>query len=263
MTPQEAQMLEDLVRKLQQTRLTEKDPDAEALLNESLGRDPDSLYKLAQTVLVQNLALNQARQQIEQLRQQPVPAEQPPARATSFLGALLGHHEPAAASAPPMPRAPQAPQYPPAAPVYYEPVPSGAGSFLRSAATTAAGVAAGALAFQGIESLLHGGSGYGGFGGMPVAGQPAEETIINNYYPDDRTSGGENRETVYDNPTNGPDMQPQGPYDAPTENDGAQLDDASYDPDSGLDSGDDSGLGDDYGDQPMDDGDSGGGDSFV
>ena len=64
---------------------------------------------------------------------------------------------------------------------------SGGGSFLRSAATTAAGVAAGALAFQGIESLMHGfgnASGFGGYGGSgfgEFGGRP-EETIINNYY---------------------------------------------------------------------------------
>src|ERR1700739_180424 len=87
MTPQEAQMLQDLVNKVEGTQLTEKDPDAEALLNDGLARDPDALYKLAQTVLVQNLALNQARNQLQaqadQLRQQSAPQ---PARATSFLG---------------------------------------------------------------------------------------------------------------------------------------------------------------------------------
>ena len=74
---------------------------------------------------------------------------------------------------------------------------------MRSAATTAAGVAAGALAFEGIESLMHGfgheagfggyggglgsgiGSGLGDFGGRP------EETVINNYY-DSPAPGGEN-----------------------------------------------------------------------
>ena len=52
---------------------------------------------------------------------------------------------------------------------------------------TAAGVAAGALAFEGIESLMHGfghaagygGSDLGGFGG----GAPREE-VVNNYYGD-------------------------------------------------------------------------------
>ena len=50
---------EDLVRKVRETQLTEKDPEAEQLLQNGLGSDPDAIYKLAQTVLVQNLALIQ------------------------------------------------------------------------------------------------------------------------------------------------------------------------------------------------------------
>jgi hypothetical protein len=276
MTPQEAQMLQDLVRKIQQTQLTEKDPDAEALLKDGLARDPDALYKLAQTVLVQNLALNQARQQIEQLRQQPAPASPPPARATSFLGSLLGHREPAAPSTPtpaaspapqyaaPPPPQYQAPQYQATPPAYSGPAPSGAGSFLRSAATTAAGVAAGALAFEGVESLLHGfGHGSGGeFGyggaGMPGAGAPVEETVINNYYDSPSDQSGQHQEAAYDDRGNGPDMQPQGPLDTSADaDDGAQFEDASYDPSSDL--------GSDYDDQQMDDSsfDDGGDDSLV
>lgn len=255
MTSQEAQMLQDLVRKVEGAELTEKDPDAEALLKDGLARDPDAIYKLAQTVLIQNMALDQARAQIQQLQQQGTPQQQP-ARATSFLGSLLHRNPPAAppssgyAQAAPPPYQTVPPQYQ-AAPVYYEPAPasSGAGSFLRSAATTAAGVAAGALAFEGIESLMHGfghgGGGYGGYGG----GAP-EETVINNYY--DSPQGGEReREASYG--SNGPDEQPQGPYQQASDDiggpdeqpqgpydDSAQLDDASYD------LGDDSGsFGDD------------------
>ena len=95
MTPQEAQMLQDLVQKVQGTELTEKDPDAEALLEDGLARDPDAIYKLAQTVLIQNLALQQASAQIQQLRQQPA-LQQPPAKATSFLGGLLHRNAPPA-----------------------------------------------------------------------------------------------------------------------------------------------------------------------
>jgi hypothetical protein len=60
---------------------------------------------------------------------------------------------------------------------------------------TAAGVAAGALAFEGIESLMHGfghAAGYGseqGFGGF--GGQRPVEEIVNNYYEDDRGDRGE------------------------------------------------------------------------
>ena len=93
MTPQERSMLEDLVRKVRETQLTEKDPEAEQLLQQGLGSDADAIYKLAQTVLVQNLALNQARAQIQQQIKQLQQAQQQPqpARATSFLGSLLGH----------------------------------------------------------------------------------------------------------------------------------------------------------------------------
>jgi hypothetical protein len=87
MTPQEAQMLQDLVRKVEGTQLTEKDPDAEALLNDGLSRDPDALYKLAQTVLIQNIALEQARGQMQRMQQQLAPPQPP--RATSFLGGLI------------------------------------------------------------------------------------------------------------------------------------------------------------------------------
>ena len=108
MTPQESSMLEDLVRKVEETELTEKDPEAEQLLQEGLGGDPDAIYKLAQTVLVQNLALNQARTQIQQMQQTQQQAQ--PARATSFLGGLLGHRDPA----PPAPQPQyQQPQYQP------------------------------------------------------------------------------------------------------------------------------------------------------
>ena len=196
MTPQEAQMLDDLVRKVEGTQLTEKDADAEALLQDGLARDPDAIYKLAQTVLIQNIALEQAHAQMQRMQQQLTPAQPPPARATSFLGSLL-HRNPApaqpastqpgyqavppqyAAQRPPAANWGPPPNYPPAGPEYGAPA---GGGFLRSAATTAAGVAGGMLAFEGVEHLLHGGmgGGFGGFGGP--GGMPVEETVVNNYY---------------------------------------------------------------------------------
>lgn len=207
MTPQESSMLEDLVRKVEATQLAEKDPEAEQLLQQGLSRDPDAIYKLAQTVLVQNLALNQARAQIQQMQQSQQQAQ--PARATSFLGGLLGHRDPAPPAPQPQDRqvphqqapAAQAPPQYATAPPYAVPVSSPAGSFLRSAATTAAGVAAGALAFEGVEALLHGfghGGGEWGGGGFGAGAPSVEETVINNYYDDPQQAGGfgEHRERV-------------------------------------------------------------------
>jgi hypothetical protein len=212
-TPQEEQLIGSLVERVNQTQLQEKDPDAEALLNKGLGPNPDALYILAQSVLIQNIALDQARAQVAQLQQQVQQARQQPAHATSFLGNLLGHRDPAP---PPQPTyiPPQQQAYapPPPPPPGYDPqyaqpqyIPAGQPSFLRGAMQTAAGVAAGALAFEGVESLLHGmggfghpgyGMGMGGFGmgpGMIGGGfeRPVEETVVNNYY--DQPGGQEHR----------------------------------------------------------------------
>src|ERR1700689_1429350 len=106
---------------------------------------------MAQTVLVQNIALEQAKAQVTQLQQQVQQVRQQPAHATSFLGSLLGHRDP---EPPPpqtqpayIPPPPPPPQY--AQPQYMQPqfVGGGQPSFLRGAMQTAAGVAAGALAF--------------------------------------------------------------------------------------------------------------------
>ena len=227
MTPQEQQLLTSLTQKINQTELQEKDPDAENLLGRELGANPDAIYILAQTVLVQNIALDQAKAQVAQLQQQLQQAQQArqqPAHTTSFLGRLLGEKdEPAprpspqgsgswgGQQAPPYQPVPQysQPQYVPPPPQYasqyppqqqYVPVQSGQPSFLRGAMQTAAGVAAGALAFEGVESILHGfghGGGYGMSGmdmgpGMGMGGgfgHPVEETVINNYYDEPGTRG--------------------------------------------------------------------------
>ena len=200
MTPQEEQLLNSLIDRLNQTPLQEKDPDAEALLNQRLSGNPDALYMLSQTVLVQNIALDQARGQVNQLQQQLQQLQQhpQPAHTTSFLGRLLGERD----DQPPRPQQ-QGPAYQPVPPQYatpaqpypqpqyqqaqYVPV-DGQPSFLRGAMQTAAGVAAGALAFEGVESILHGfghgGYGWGGpgIGGFGMGQRPVEETVINNYY---------------------------------------------------------------------------------
>ena len=214
MTPQEQQMLADLTTRINRTQLTEKDPEAEQFLNQKLSRNPDALYIMAQTALVQGYALEQALKQLAETRAQLQQAQQQPKHATSFLGGLFGSNDdpkPAPAQYQPVTsnppsgsyyaqqsNFPPAPQYaPPYGAPQYVPSQGGAfqqGGFLRSAMTTATGVAAGALAFEGIESLMHGfgghpgGQGFGDFGG---GGAPREE-IVNNYYGD--SSSGEHHE---------------------------------------------------------------------
>lgn len=246
-------MLQQLVQQVNRTPLNEKDPDAEALLKDGLARDPDALYKLAQIVLVQDISLHQAQARIQQLtaESQQQPAPQQPARASSFLGNLFHRDEPAPSSqaSGSTPQYQPVPNTPPPAPQYAQPQyppqtqyaqPSQGSSFLRSAATTAAGVAAGALAFEGIESIFHrgfgGGYGFGGFG-SPMGfggGMPVEETIINNNYIEDPSQN---------MGLNNQDFQQQNPFD------NASFDNnQGFDNNSGFDNGfDDSGSFDDGG----------------
>jgi hypothetical protein len=232
MTPEDKQLLTDLANKIAQTPSPQRDPEAEEFIRKNIGSRPDALYLMTQTVLIQNMALDHASQEIEQLKQE---AAQAPARSGgSFLGGP-GAQPPQYQQQPQY--APQyAPQYQPQQPQYGAPPTGGGSSFLATAAKTVAGVAAGALAFEGIRSLFHGGGGGGGFG-MPEGssflgggggmGRPGE-TVINNYYdnPDSNTAVDD---TVADDQAYDPDAVDDQNYDDQA------VDDSSDDNNSGSD----------------------------
>ena len=52
MTPQEQQLVADLFDRLASLEGQRRDPDAERLIREGLGRAPNSVYALVQSVLV-------------------------------------------------------------------------------------------------------------------------------------------------------------------------------------------------------------------
>ena len=62
----------------------------------------------------------------------------------------------------------------------------GGGGFLRGALQTAAGVAAGAMVFEGMEDLFRG---FGGHESRGLGSMPGE-TVVNNYYGDESDRGG-------------------------------------------------------------------------
>jgi len=239
MTQDERNMLNDLANKIAQTPAPPKDAEAEEFIRTRIGSRPDALYLMTQTVLIQNLALQQAQQQLQELQQrvgQPAPSGS--AGSGSFLH---GQNPPRPAGssnqAVPGPQYSQ-PQYAPPQPQYAASAPSGAPSFLRGAAQTAAGVAAGALAFEGIRSLFSHpgyGGGFGGFGGAGFGGPGVEETVVNNYYDDAR-----------DDRSDFGSADDSGQYDDSGQDDSGQYDDSS-----------DFGGGDDGG------GFDGGGDNFA
>jgi hypothetical protein len=248
MTQDEHNMLADLANKIAQTPAPPKDPEAEDFIRRSIGSRPDALYLMTQTVLIQNMALQQAQHQIQDLQQrmsQPVPSG-----SSAGGGGFLGQGAPPpqysqqrSQYAPPPPQYASAPP-PYAAPAYagpsVAPPPSGMSGFLRGAAQTAAGVAAGTLAVQGIESLFShhegfgGGSGlFGGGGGMGGYG-PGETVIENNYYGDSQADQSDRFADTRD-ASDARDFNDTQTQDASYDDSSALGDDSNYDDSSGND----------------------------
>ena len=169
MTPQERQLIAVLFDRLAALESAPRDPDAERAIAEGLARAPHATYPLVQTVLVQDEALKRADARIRELEGQLEGHGAEPPRRGGFLdnmrAALLGRDDQrgsvpsvrpgaASASAAPVWGAPPAP--PPSG--YYgqpqaQPIGAG-GSFLGTAAASAAGVIGGAMLLNGIRSMF-------------------------------------------------------------------------------------------------------------
>jgi len=240
MTPDERNMLNDLAERVSQMPATARDPEAEEIVRTKIGKRPDALYLMTQTVLIQNLALQRAQQQIEELQKR---VSQPQVGSgSSWLGQPSGSYSGGQQA---QNSAPSQQQYAPAPATSF-----GGGGFLRGAAQTAAGVAAGTLAAEAIGSMFshQGGGLFGGnefVGGSGVA--PTE--VINNYY--DSPGGGDsglapsaNRDENFVDPADMSSSDDSGAYadDSNTIADNSQFDDAGIDTGDGgdFDGGDDS-----------------------
>jgi uncharacterized protein len=211
MSPEERELLAGLFERIRGAANTPRDQEAETLIQDATKSQPYAPYYLAQTVLVQDQALQAANTRLQELESKVKDlasrtASQP--RTGGFLsglGSLFGGSGPAprpAAPPPPLPPrsgggwGPAPPQSdwqrPPQGYAPSGPAPGpwggsgggGGGGFLTGALGTAAGVAGGVLLADSIRGLFAGhnnplgiGTGYGGmspgFGG---------ETIVNNYY---------------------------------------------------------------------------------
>ena len=173
MTPQEQQLVNELFDRLAQVENNPRDPDAERVIANGVRRAPHAAYALVQTALVMDEALKRANARIEELQAQ-VGDQPPPQQGGGFLDsmrdAVLGRHDPrgsvpnvrtqatqpwSAAAAPYQSQAgypPQTPPYP-AGPGMGPAFGSG-GSFLGTAASTAAGVIGGGLLLNSIRSMF-------------------------------------------------------------------------------------------------------------
>lgn len=164
MSPDEFRLLTTFLSQLNQVGSVTKDSQAVSLIADAVARQPDASYLLVQRALLQDQALNIARERVAALEAQLRSAA--PAPTSSFLDSGSNAWGRSAGNTPMQQTQPAA-----AAPTQYAAAPVGAaaphagffggggGSFLTTMAATAAGVAGGAFLYQGIENMMHHGGG--------------------------------------------------------------------------------------------------------
>lgn len=146
----------------QQPPLPPIDPEADALIADLFQRHPEARYRITQTAFVQEHALVEAQNRIQQLEWELEAARrEAQAGATQNRGGLFGGMFGGGAAARPAPMPPRPrPQFPPG----YNPgamqqaaARSGGSGFLGTAITTAAGVAGGMFLGSMLMSAFSGG----------------------------------------------------------------------------------------------------------
>jgi hypothetical protein len=179
MNAQESNLINELFDHIAATAVQQRDPEAEQLIQSKIAANPHAPYVLTQSTIILQQAVTAAQARIASLEKQVAEASSQ-SQGGGFLSGVTNLF-----GAPAQSPAPSRPVAPPPIPQQSTPAaPSTGGGFLQNAMATAAGVAGGALLFQGIENLMgHGGS--AGSGGFLAGNQPTE--VINNYYSDSGT----------------------------------------------------------------------------
>lgn len=171
MNTTERDQLQQFLSALRQTRADPKDPTADGLIREAVQAQADAPYLLVQRAMGLGLALDAAQTRIQELEAQcaqqlaqlaqwqatQVPA--PAAKGGWMSGAQAWGR---GAETPPQPWPAAAPHVATRAPMFGRPTavataaPASAwgGGLMAQVATTAAGVVAGGLLFQGVQSLM-------------------------------------------------------------------------------------------------------------
>ena len=169
MTPQEQELVNELLDRLAKLEGSPRDPDAERLIADGLSRAPHAVYALVQTALVQDEALKRANARIEELQAQTAgELQQRGGFLDSVRDEILGKRDPRGS----VPSVRSQTQSSPTTAPPYAPGPGLApgmgpafgsgGSFLGTAASTAAGVIGGGLLLNSIRSMFGDHAGLGG-----------------------------------------------------------------------------------------------------
>jgi uncharacterized protein len=150
MNPQEKAQLEQFLHQLNSTQAGTKDSDANALIAESIKQQPDASYLLVQRAMGLEMALQVAQKQMAEMQAQIDQANQANKPSSGFLSGInsWGRAAPTATQSAPS-------NLMAARPAAGAAQPSAWGSgMLGAIATTAVGVVAGSLLYQGIQSMM-------------------------------------------------------------------------------------------------------------
>jgi hypothetical protein len=161
MTAQEQDLVNELFDRLAKLEGNPRDPSADRLIADGLRRAPHAVYALVQTTLVQDEALKRANARIEELQAQTGGESQPRGGfLDSVRDEILGKRDPRGS----VPSVRSQTQSSPTTALPYSPAlgmspgmgPAfgSGGSFLGTAASTAAGVIGGGLLLNSIRSMF-------------------------------------------------------------------------------------------------------------
>ena len=174
MNPQEKAQLEQFLQQLNSTQAGAKDSDADVLITESVKKQPDASYLLVQRAMGLEMALQVAQKQMAEMQAQIDQTSKP----SGFLSGINSWGRAAPAQGAP------ANAMAAARPAAGAAQPSSWGSgMLGAIATTAVGVVAGSMLYQGIQSMMGHNSAPDAGNGLGHSNTPADsgQQVAQNY----------------------------------------------------------------------------------
>jgi hypothetical protein len=178
MNPQEKVQLEQFLQQLNSTQAGAKDSDANALIAESVKQQPDAAYLLVQRAMGLEMALQVAQKQMAEMQAQIDQTNQANKPSSGFLSGINSWGRAAPAQGAP------ANAMAAARPAAGAAQPSAWGSgMLGAIATTAVGVVAGSMLYQGIQSMMGNNSTPEAGNGLDHSSAPADsgQQVAQNY----------------------------------------------------------------------------------
>ena len=179
MNPQEKVQLEQFLEQLKSTQAGTKDAEASTLIAESIKQQPDASYLLVQRAMGLEMALQVAQKQMAEMQAQIDQANQANKPSSGFLSGINSWGRAAPTATPGAAANAMA-----ARPAAGAAQPSAWGSgMLGAIATTAVGVVAGSLLYQGIQSMMGQSSAPDAGNGLGHSNAPADsgQQMAQNY----------------------------------------------------------------------------------